>query len=179
MTPSGPSSSTTTRSSVSADRDEDVREAREHERDRALLDPEERGQLLVVHVRPERDAAPRARGSRRLAVPKSSVGDRAREARAARTSPSVAIAIVNQNDVRRTRSRPVVVVDVEVEAEERGRDAEAQDDREHGDERDERLDLPVVGRGRGSACRAAAGGRRGSARRARRGRRSRSACRAA
>ncbi len=38
-----------------ADRQEDVREARRDERDRALLDAEERGQLLVVHPGPEPD----------------------------------------------------------------------------------------------------------------------------
>ena len=38
------------------DRDEDVREARADEGDRALLDPEERGHLLVVDRGPERDS---------------------------------------------------------------------------------------------------------------------------
>ena len=38
-----------------ADGDQHVREARDHEADRALLDAEERGQLLVVHLRPEPD----------------------------------------------------------------------------------------------------------------------------
>ena len=38
-----------------ADRQEDVREARRHERDRALLDAEERRELLVVHPRPQAD----------------------------------------------------------------------------------------------------------------------------
>ena len=40
-----------------ADRDGDVGEAREHERGRALLGAEERGQLLVVHLRPDADEA--------------------------------------------------------------------------------------------------------------------------
>ena len=35
------------------DRDRDVREAREHERRRPLLGPEQRRQLLVVHLRPD------------------------------------------------------------------------------------------------------------------------------
>ena len=39
-----------------------------------------------------------------------------------------------------------MVVGVEVEAEERRPDPELEDDREHGDERDQRLDLAVVGR---------------------------------
>ena len=56
-------------------------------------------------------------------------------------SPTVAI-IVNQNDAQHEPAARIVIR-VEVEAEEGGR-AELQHDREHGDERDQRLDLAVV-----------------------------------
>ena len=55
ITPSAPWSQTDDQQHRRDDRDRDVREAREHEEARALLDPEDRGQLLVVHLRPDAD----------------------------------------------------------------------------------------------------------------------------
>ena len=87
-----------------ADRQEDVREARRDEGDRALLDAEERRELLVVHPRPEPDE----RGRDELCSRRTSRRGRPRSAASRATpttSPAVAIAIVNQNDVRTTRRR--------------------------------------------------------------------------
>ena len=54
-TPSGPWSSTTTSRIVIPIVTQHVREARDRIADGALLDPEERGQLVVVHGGPEAD----------------------------------------------------------------------------------------------------------------------------
>ena len=70
---------------------------------RALLDAEERRELLVVHLRPEPDEARRARAVAVGVEKSSSAIGSARSIPA--TSPAVAIAIVNQNDVRTTSRR--------------------------------------------------------------------------
>ena len=65
-----------------ADREEDVREARRDEGDRALLDAEERRELLVVHACPQADEG----GRDELAVvgrAEEAVGDRPGEENAA------------------------------------------------------------------------------------------------
>ena len=147
------------------------------ERDRALLDAEERGQLLVVHLRPEADEA--GADEPRVVAELQRVRRSASARTQPTTSPAVAIAIVNQNDVRTTSVRCAVVLRVEVEAEERARDPQPQDDRRAPSSARRSSRSSRSRAGRGSSCRAAAGGRRGSARRARRGRRSPSACRAA
>ena len=97
-----------------ADRDQDVRDARDRELHGPLLDPEERRHLRVVHLRPEPDEA--GADEPRVAVPDPVRGGpssgrdaasprSARRRRSRATSPSVAIPIVNQNEVRTTSVR--------------------------------------------------------------------------
>ncbi len=144
MTPIGPWSSDDDEEQRRADREQDVREAGRDERDRALLDAEERRQLLVVHPRPEADE----RGHDELRVvggAEEEVRDRAREREpgeeARRRRP-------HREPERRAQDAPPVLGlgRVEVEAEERGVDAHPQHDPDDRRERDERLDLAVVGR---------------------------------
>ena len=104
----------------------DVRDARDREPDRPLLDPEERRHLRVVHLRPEPDeAGADESGSSRLS--QSAIWAAKRHPTA---SPSVAIPIVNQNEVPDHERPARSVVGVEVEAEERARDPEPQHDHE-------------------------------------------------
>ena len=107
-----------------ADREQDVREARDHERDGALLDPEQVRQLHVVQLRPERHRAraDEVRGARVVEEPGRDLAredeeDDQPERRHRHREPE-----------RRAQDEPaaVVVVGVEVEAEERRRDAELQ-----------------------------------------------------
>ncbi len=143
MTPIGPFSSATTRTSVVADRDQDVHDAGRHERDRALLDAEERRQLLVVHPAPEPDER---RGDEVGAARgvEEKLRDRGRQ-RDAREHPDGRHR--HREPERRPEDEPSLLGlgRVEVEAEERARDAHAEGDPDDRRERDERLDLAVVG----------------------------------
>ena len=125
-----------------ADGDRDVRQARREEAERALLDAEERGQLLVVHLRPEADEA--ARTSVGSSTPSSvEIGSASRRPA---TRPAVALAIVNQKRRAQDEEPPRRLGRVEVEAEERARDPAAQDRHEDGAERDHDADRAEVGR---------------------------------
>ncbi len=128
-----------------ADGEEDVREARRDERDRPLLDAEERRELLVVHPCPEADE----RGHHELGVvgrAEQDVRDRCGEEEAADQAGG---GHGHREPEGRAQDEPprCRVGRVEIEAEERAVDAEPQDDSDHRRERDERLDLPVVGWG--------------------------------
>ncbi len=144
MTPCGPLVEHDDEHERRADREEDVREAREHERHRALLDAEQVRQLHVVQLRPESDRAgpDEVRG---VGIPEEPVRDLRREGD---ENDEAERGHRHREPERRPQHEPasVVVVGVEVEAEERRRDPELEHDREHRDERDQRLDLAVVGR---------------------------------
>ena len=89
MTPIGPLSQHDDEQDRVADRQEDVRQAREDEGDRSLLDAEQRRQLLVVHCA----HSATARGAdeiRRAGVPNSDSAIGLASA-VTTTSPSVAI----------------------------------------------------------------------------------------
>ena len=125
-----------------ADRQADVREARQHELGRALLGPEERGELLVVHLCPDRD---RARANEVRVVQPEQVGELRCEQHAGGQSG-------RRRSHREPKARPhdekptVELLRVEVEAEERGRDAEAQDRDGDGGDGDDDSDGAEVGR---------------------------------
>ncbi len=126
------------------DGDEDVREARRDEGDRPLLDAEERRELFVVHARPETDE----RGHDQLPVVRRAeqpLRDLAREREAEDEAQG---RHPHREPERGAQHEPACcgLGRVEVEPEERARDAHAEDDPDDGGERDERLDLPVVGR---------------------------------
>ena len=143
--PIAPQWKTATKSTVAATVMQDVRDARDRERDGALLDAEERRQLLVVRLRPEPDGA--GDDEVRGVVPSpSTVRDRRRR----RSTPS------SEPERRRSHREPErraddgqllrLVLRVEVEAEERARDAELEHDREHRRRRGDDLDLAVRAR---------------------------------
>ena len=124
------------------DREQHVREARRDERDRALLDAEERRQLLVVHLRPQADE--RGAHERDVVDP-----ERVREPR--REDPAgdhTERGHAHREPERRAQHAHAVgrVRRVEVEAEERGRDPCAENRDEDRAQRDERLDLAEVAR---------------------------------
>ena len=124
------------------DRDDDVHERGGHVGDRPLLDPEERGQLLVVHLRPDEHEG-RADEVRLRRSREEPVGDLRGEQRAE-----------HQRERRHAHREPErgahdpdatgIVLRVEVEAEERHRDAHAEDDHEHDRERDQRVHAPEL-----------------------------------
>ena len=125
------------------DGDDHVGQRRGDVRDRALLDAEERGELLVVHLRPEQDER-RAHEVRLRVRLEQQLRDLAREERP------------DDEAERRHRDREPeggahdgrparLVLGVEVEAEERHRDAHPQEDHEHDRERDQRVDGADVG----------------------------------
>ena len=121
------------------DGDQDVRDAREHELGRALLDPEERGQLLVVHLRPQPDEG--GADEPRVVPELQRVGDRLGEDEA--DDQPGGRHRHREPEGGAHDKRPVrLVLRVEVEAEERARDPHPQDDHEHRRQRDDRLDLP-------------------------------------
>ena len=125
------------------DGDDHVGKRRGDVRDRALLDPEERGQLLVVHLRPEQDERGadevRARVGREQHVRDLRGEDRADH------EPERGHHHREPEGGAYDRRPAAVVFRVEVEAEERHRDAHPQDDHEHDRERDQRLDGADVG----------------------------------
>ena len=125
-----------------ADGDQDVRDARREERGRALLDPEERGQLLVVHLGPQADE--RGADEPRVVPEAQPVGDRGREREA---DDQAGGRHRHREPERGAHEQRALrgVGRVEIEAEERARDAEAQHDHEHRRQRDDRLDLSEPG----------------------------------
>ena len=145
MTPSGPLVERDHEQQRGADGEQDVREARDHERDGALLHPEQVRQLHVVQLRPERDRA-RANEVRGARIVEQPAGDLTREGE---EDDQPERRHRHREPERRAQDEPTarVVLGIEVEAEERRRDPELEHDREHGDEGDQRLDLAVV-RGR-------------------------------
>jgi hypothetical protein len=123
-----------------ADRQQHVREARGDERDRALLDAEERRQLLVVHLRPETDER---RADEGVIVDLEEVRDRRREDPPEHEAESRGR---HREPERRAQHLQALLGlgRVEVEAEERGRDAAAQQGHEDCVQGDERLDAAEV-----------------------------------
>ena len=125
------------------DGDDHVRERGGDVRDRALLDAEERRQLLVVHLRPEQDERGahevRARVGREQEVRDLRGEDRADD------EPEGGHRHREPEGGADDRRPAAIVFGVEVEAEERHRDAHPQDDHEHDRQRDQRLDGADVG----------------------------------
>ena len=127
-----------------ADRERDVDDAGEQVADRALLDAEERGQLVVVDLRPESDE----RGADEIRVrvvaeervtqrPGDEESDHERRGGRRHREP----------EGRAHDARAVgLVLGIEVETEEGTRDPGAQHRHQHHRERDERLDRAVVPR---------------------------------
>ena len=126
------------------DREEDVREACADEGDRALLDAEERGHLLVVDGRPERDAG-RAHEVRGVRCPEQERRERICQGEQ-KDQPERAAAHGEPERRAEHAQAPVVVLHVEVEAEEGARDARTEHQPHHRRQGEERLDLAVVGR---------------------------------
>ena len=127
-----------------SDRDEHVRDARDRVLRRALLDAEERRQLLVVRLRPQAD---RARAHERRVVPQPEpVPDRRGEDDAEHEPEG-------RHRHREPERRPDhdeplgILLRVEVEAEEGARDPQLEHDREHRRRRGDDLDAAVRARG--------------------------------
>ena len=122
------------------DRHNDVRKRSGRELNGALLDAEQRRQLLVVHLRPQADEGrahetgchpvQRVRDGRREGEPRDEPGRRGRHREPERRP--------HDDDALLVRFR------VEIETEECGGDPGAQHDHEHGGERDQGLDRAVV-----------------------------------
>ena len=125
-----------------ADRDQEVRNSRDGEQDRPLLDAEQRRQLLVVQLRPEPDE--RGTDEPGLAVAeRERVGDRLRGDPAGGEPERGARHREPERGPHDTH--PVCQLGrVEVEAEESARDPEPQQHDEHGRQRRQRLDPAVV-----------------------------------
>ena len=122
---------------------EHVRQARVHELHRALLDAEQRGQLLVVHLRPEADE--RGADEPRVVAEPQHVRDRRGEDAA---DDEAGGRHRHREPERGAHDAPalLLVVRVEVEAEERLDDLQAENDHQHARQRDDRLDLPEARR---------------------------------
>ena len=127
------------------DRDRDVRHRRGHVRCRALLDPEQRRHLLVVHRGPETDE----RSDHEVCVVlrmEEQPGNLARQRdaedeRRGGCGHDVPERGAHDEQAARELRR------VEVEAEEGALHRLGDEGRQHGRQRDERLDQPVVARG--------------------------------
>jgi hypothetical protein len=125
------------------DRDQHVGDARDAEQERPLLDPEERRQLLVVHLRPQADE----RGAHEPGVVAEAQAVRDRGRKEAADHEAGGRHRHREPERRADDERPPLgIVRVEVEAEEGARDPELKNDHEHRRQRDDRLDLPESAR---------------------------------